>query len=69
MASLWQVIPDGTKVQGITTIDIMEDRRGKPVLRLEWGTTIVYITANQGELIGGAAKGARLRYEELGGIK
>ena len=61
---LWPTIPDGTRVMGGTTIAIMEDHRGKPVLKLTWGKTVVYITANQGMLIGSTAKGAIRRYEE-----
>jgi len=45
-------------------VEILEAHKGKPVLKLTWGKTIVYITANQGMLIGSTASGAIQRYEE-----
>ena len=62
---LWPTIPDGTRVMGGTSIEVLQDHRDKPVLKLTWGKTIVYITASQGEKIGGIATGAIQRYEEL----
>ena len=61
---MWKTIPDRTRVYGGTTVTVMQDHSGKPVLKLSWGKIEVYISTNQGEMIGGFATGARLRWEE-----
>lgn len=65
--NLWPKVPSKVHVHKISNVDIMEDESGEPVLRLSWpasGITI-HLSVNQGELIGGVARGARLRYEDF----
>jgi hypothetical protein len=46
-------------------VDIMQDSETtKPILKITVGADIIYISANVGEMIGGAAAGARLRWED-----
>jgi hypothetical protein len=65
--NLWPKIPKDVYTHGITNIDVMENEQGKPILKLNWPATgiTVYVTASQAEIIGGVAKGARLRWEDF----
>ncbi len=60
---MWKTIPDGTRVYGGTTVTVMQDHSGKPVLKLGWGKIVVYITISQGEFIGCVAANAKAEYE------
>lgn len=50
----------------ITIPDDVDPTTGKPYLRLDFlDGTVVHVTANLGDMIAGAAIGARKRFEDL----
>lgn len=65
--ALWKVLPESAVVYGVATLNVYADmqREGVPVLEIVVGdgTTIV-VTANIGEMLGGAARGARELWRE-----
>lgn len=65
MPNLWPDIPQHVDVvYGVVELSIYQSEVGKPVLLLKVGDTEVCITANIAEMIGGAAIGARKRWED-----
>jgi len=57
------------KIHGLVTLDVIEKppdpASGKPYLRLKFSDdTILCITANLAEMIGGAGRGLRERWED-----
>jgi hypothetical protein len=62
---LWPGLNSNMKINGMVKVDIYQDNEtGKPILQLEIGNIVVCVTANIAEMIGGAAIGARKRWED-----
>jgi len=64
MGRLWPDVPAGAEVHGVVSLVILEGETGKPVLAIEAGGRTLYVTATIAELIGGAGRGATLRWED-----
>ncbi len=66
MKYFWPTVAPGIKIHDIVKLDVLaHPETGKPVIMMTIDSTIIYVTANIAEMIGGCATGARLRYEEL----
>jgi hypothetical protein len=65
---LWPLKPPG-QVHGMADVVIYarDDSDGKPVVEVTVGGQTLMLTASVAEMIGGAAKGARLRWEDHNG--
>lgn len=64
MADLWPEVPEYAAVHGVCDLQIFQGKNGKPVIRLEAGGECIFLTANVAEMVGGAATGARKRWED-----
>ena len=64
MGRLWPDVPADAEVHGHVSLVILEGANGKPVLAIEAGGRTLYVTANIAEMIGGAGRGATLRWED-----
>lgn len=77
---LWPPVPTGLDgpgingASGVVSVDIFQEPNGKPVCKLEVTlgldrkyVAVIWVTANVLEMLGGAARGARLKYEDAGG--
>ena len=68
MQALWPPVPPGTKVYGMASVEVYQGQEGKPVIRIviperDKPDHEIWLTGNVVEMIGGAARGARSRYE------
>lgn len=66
MRQLWPTVEHGIEVYGVVELQIFqqESGSGKPVIRIQAGNKVLYVSGNIAEMIGGAAVGARKLWEE-----